>query len=140
MPIALIVLSVLLAVLMSGAAVAGPHSSGCASPAGKYIFDRDPEHERHDLYAGTRRLEYKLVRRITLIKQEGLCTTKAGKEYAWELHRYVSEIETEIDGKKTALTFLCLEAHSGVPAGAPDCTRTITKSKRLKPAYTETSR
>lgn len=135
MRIARITLVALIPGLWPAAALPGEYYFDCATPGGEFTLEEaEPKPE---LFEGEKKLDYELVREITVREREGLCTTKAGEKFPWNARTFLYEITTVIEGVATPLTFLCEQGGSGIPASVTDCAETTTKDKRLQPAYTE---
>lgn len=127
-------LSILVYCLLSGSALAGDYYFDCASPNGTYNLKEGGK--QYELFEGSKKLKFELLRKMTIEEQKGFCTSKDGKKFEWNSHRYLVDLKTRTNGATVKLSFLCEQGGSGVPAMISDCTTTTTSNKQLKPAYT----
>ena len=125
-----------LAICFSGVAGAADYWQECATIGGYYKLDGnklvttdDPNHA----------LDYKALRKITLIDHEGYCENKAGNQFSWSNHVYVSEIQTKGTDGPLKLWFICEEGGSSFPASEEIDTKCVkdvkTKNRQLVPTY-----
>lgn len=126
----------LFATFFPAMSLAGDYWQECATIGGYYKLDGNKLATTDD---PNKAIDFKALKKITLVDEEGYCENKDGTQFSWSNHVYMSQIQTKGTDGPLKLWFICEEGGSGFPASDDIDTKCVkdvkTKNRQLVPTY-----